>query len=113
MEKVVTYTAIIKDILQYVGFLGKRPDDPIATQVIEDDQHGHYLLFSNGWRGERRTYGCYLHLDLTPEGKVWLQHDGTDLEVAMLLVEKGIPKQDIVLGFQPPIVRADTGFAVA
>ena len=113
MEKVAKYTSIIKEMLQYVGFLGKRPNDPIKTQVIEDDLKGHYLLFSNGWRGEKRTYGCYLHLDITPDGKVWLQHDGTDLEIALMLIERGVDKQDIVLGFQPPIVRPDTGFAVA
>lgn len=44
---------------------------------------------------------------------MWLQHDGTDLEVALLMTDRGIPEEDIVLGFQPPMVRSDTGFAVA
>ena len=40
-------------------------------------------------------------------GRVWLQHDGTDLRIAERLVENGISKSDIVIGFQPPHVRED------
>lgn len=29
------------------------------------------------------------------------------------MTERDIPQADIVLGFQPPMVRPDTGFAVA
>ncbi|MCB9298392.1 MAG: XisI protein [Lewinellaceae bacterium] len=73
----------------------------------------HYLLFSNGGEGER-VYGCYLHIDVANDGKVWVQHDGTDVAIAEKLLEKGIPKIDIVLGFHAPFVRVDTeGFAVA
>ena len=113
MEKIERYRQAIKAVLQYVGTLGQKPNDPIETQLITDDEHGHYLLFSNGWIGERRTYGCHLHLSLAADGKVWLQHDETDLIVADLLIEQGIPQSDIVLGFHPPLVRPDTGFAVA
>ena len=113
MERVEKYKAITKDLLNYLATLGKRPDDPIQSQMIEDDVKGHYLIFSNGWRGERRAYGCFLHIEVREDGKVWLQYDGTDAEVAQQLIDRGIPKSDIVLGFQPPIVRPDTGFAVA
>jgi hypothetical protein len=44
-------------------------------------------------------------LDIKPTGRVWLQHDGTDLHIAELLVQKGIPKSDIVIGFQAPHAR--------
>ena len=38
-------------------------------------------------------------------GRVWLQHDGTDWIIADRLVERGIPAHDIVIGFQPPQAR--------
>ncbi|MCP4662360.1 MAG: XisI protein [bacterium] len=44
--------------------------------------------------------------------KVWIQYDGTDPGVARELVEAGIPREAIVLGFRPPHVRPHTGFAV-
>jgi hypothetical protein len=46
-------------------------------------------------------------------GKVRLQADNTDLRIAERLEEAGIPKGDIVLGFQPPSVRPYTEYAVA
>ena len=50
-------------------------------------------------------YATFIHIDVRPNGRVWLQHDGTDLRIANQLIERGIPKNDIVIGFQPPYVR--------
>jgi XisI protein len=81
-----------------------------ATIKIIDELGGRYLLFNNTWKDGRRYYGCFLHLDLSADGKVWIQHDGTDLNVAEQLMEAGIAKEEIVLGFQLPSVRAVLGF---
>jgi XisI protein len=43
-------------------------------------------------------------------GYVWVEEDNTELEVAARLIEEGIPKDRIVLGFQAPI-RTLEGFA--
>ncbi|MEM6700876.1 MAG: XisI protein [Bacteroidota bacterium] len=111
MDKVVEYKKVVRDIVKEV-----MPTDaltPIQTVLIEDDNRGHYLLYNDGWRGERRIYGCFLHIEVREDGKVWLQHNGTDLIVGQMLLDAGIPKQDIVLGFHAPIMRPDTGFALA
>ncbi|MCB0565721.1 MAG: XisI protein [Phaeodactylibacter sp.] len=50
---------------------------------------------------------------VSADGKIWLQHDGTDLIVAQKLLDQGIPKTDIVLAFHAPFVREDTGFALS
>ena len=52
------------------------------------------------------------HLQIR-NGKIWIQHDGTDRPVADALLEAGVPKEDIVLGFHPENVRQYTEFAVA
>ncbi|MCB9297659.1 MAG: XisI protein [Lewinellaceae bacterium] len=41
-----------------------------------------------------------------------LYQDSTDYIVADMLLDKGIPKKDIVLGFHAPVMRADTEFSV-
>jgi hypothetical protein len=46
-------------------------------------------------------------------GKIWIEWDGIETSVAQELVDAGIPKEDIVLGFQHPKRRAITGFAMA
>jgi hypothetical protein len=115
MDKSVKYKQIIRELAGEIASSGKSLERRnIETQLITDDEHGHYLLYFNGWRDDYRTYGCFLHLDVKPDGKVWLQYDGTDLVVAEMLLEKGIPKEDIVLGFHAPFKRPHIqGFAVA
>ncbi|AOY83578.1 MAG: XisI protein [Moorea sp. SIO1G6] len=112
MDKLGKYKSIVRKITIETGKLGERPDDQVKSQIILDDERGHYLLYFNGWRGSKRTYGCYLHIDVSHDGKVWVHYDGTDLRIAEKLVELSIPKSDIVLGFISPIRRADTGFAI-
>jgi hypothetical protein len=51
------------------------------------------------------------HLD-SVAGKIWIQQDGTEVGIANQLVELGVPKSDIVLGFNPPMMREYTEFAV-
>lgn len=43
----------------------------------------------------------------------WGHEDRTDQIVVDKLLEKGIPKSDMVIGFHAPIMRGDTEFAVA
>jgi hypothetical protein len=81
------------------------------VQTLFDDEHGHYQLLYVGWRGNKRDFGCVLHLDIK-DGKIWVQHNGTEVGVANQLVEMGVPKQDIVLAFHEPEVRQFTDFAV-
>ena len=44
-------------------------------------------------------------MDVKSDGRVWIQHDGTDLKIADRLVSEGIDKKDIVIGFHPPHAR--------
>jgi hypothetical protein len=64
-----------------------------------------------GWQqGIHRVYGTVIHIDIK-DGKLWIQWDGTDDAVAEELVERGIPKSDIVIGFHMPYKRQFTEFA--
>ena len=112
MDKVTQYKLIVRDIALETGKLGDRPENAIENQIILDEERGHYLLYFNGWKGSKRTYGCYFHVDVSKDGKVWVQHDGTDLRIAQQLVDRGIPHCDIILGFHSPLKRPDTDFAV-
>ncbi len=84
----------------------------VELQLIFDTEHDHYQLVHAGWYKNRRQYGCLIHVDIKG-GKIWIQHDGTESGVANELVALGVPKDDIVLAYQPPYKRAYTTFAVA
>jgi hypothetical protein len=80
------------------------------VQTVFDTEQDHYQLLYVGWRGDKRDFGCVLHLDIKA-GKIWIQHDGTEVGIANQLVEMGVPKQDIVLAFHEPSVRQFTDFS--
>ena len=70
-----------------------------------------YQLVHVGWHDDRRIHGCILHLDIR-DGKIWLQHNGTENDIAAELVEMGADKSDIVIGFHSPFKRQFTEYAV-
>ena len=58
------------------------------------------------------AYPRLIHLDII-DGKIWIQRDGTEHGIATDLLEAGVPKEHIVLGFKSPEMRQYTEFAVA
>jgi hypothetical protein len=83
----------------------------ILSEAIFDAEHDHYQLVNVGWQDETRIYGCILHIDLLEE-KVWIQHNGTEFNIADELMAQGVLQADIVLGFHSPFKRQFTEFAV-
>jgi hypothetical protein len=64
-----------------------------------------------GWQNKHRVFGPVMHFDIK-DGKIWIQWNGTEEEVGERLVEMGIPKHDIVVGFHPSYMRKFTDYAV-
>jgi hypothetical protein len=57
------------------------------------------------------VHGCLVHINII-NNKIWIQRDGTEYGIANELVNAGIPKNQIVLAFQPTDIRQYTEFAV-
>ena len=111
MDRVEEYREIIKRAMRkLIEYLPK--EEGIRTELIMDDANGHYQVLQIGWKNRRRIHGTLFHADLV-NGKVYLEHDGTDLALVDDLLEGGIPKHDIVMGFHPPAHRKFTEFAVS
>jgi hypothetical protein len=110
MDKIERYRAYVQQVLDEYASLSPS-DDEVDTERIFDTERDHYQIVYAGWKDRRRMYGCVLHLDIK-DGKIWVQHDGTEIGMADELVKLGVPKEDIVLAFQEPLVRPYTGFAV-
>lgn len=111
MVRIETHRAQVQAAL--TDYAAQQPPEPgVEVQTIFDTEHDHYQIVYAGWQDKRRVYGCVLHLDLK-EGKIWIQHDGTESGIAEELVARGIPKEEIVLAFHAPYKRPYTGFAVS
>jgi XisI protein len=111
MDKLEQYRDYIKQILKKYQLYTKA-DSVIEAQTIFDTEHDHYQLVYVGWENQRRVYGCVLHLDIK-NGKIWIQHNGTEANIADELIDLGVSMTDIVLGFHSPYKRQFTNFAVS
>jgi hypothetical protein len=111
VDRIAEYQNTVKRILdEYADMVPS--EQGIEVERIYDDAHGHYELLFVGWENKRRVHGIVLHVDIK-DGKIWIQHDGTEVGIANDLVVAGIPKEQIVLAFHPPYKRPYTGYAVA
>lgn len=110
MEKIDLYRSYIREIIKRHAHPSSYGD--IEVEQIFDTENDYYLLFSVGWLEQSRQYGCLIHIDIKND-KIWIQYDGTEVGVANELVELGVPKDDIVLGYHSPYRRQFTGFALA
>ena len=90
---------------------GTSSNSELELQILFDPQRDHYRLVYVGWYKSKRVYGPILHLDIKDE-KIWLQLNTTADDITLDLMELGIAKDDIVLGFHAPYMRQFTEFAV-
>ena len=106
MDKIRHYKNIIlKELDQWVGY--HNSDMPgIEYQLIIDKSEQQFILLSVGWHNEEYSHNWLFHLQIKDK-KVWIHEDLTDVGLANILQQKGIPKQDIVLGFVEPALRKD------
>jgi hypothetical protein len=109
----VNYPELVQTILE--GHSIHHSNDDTEVQLIFDPIRNHYQVIHLGWEeeGMRRVYGCIIHVDIKKDGKIWIQRDGTEIGVANELLEAGVPKEDIVLGFHAPYKRKFTEFATS
>lgn len=110
MDKIDRYRDYVQEMLETIAGYKSIPAE-IETELVIDRERDHYLLVNVGWKDQSRTYGSPIHIDIK-DGKVWIQRDMTDYRIVEALLEKGVPKEDIVLAFHAPYKRPYTGFAV-
>jgi hypothetical protein len=105
-ERAIIIT-LLTDLAEAIG-----TDATVETVIVADRERDHYQLLHLGWQGERRIFDTAVYLRLHA-GKIWIEHNALPDRVGELLVEAGIPREQIVLGFQPPQWRSLTDFAAA
>lgn len=112
MDKISKYSEAILAFLNEYSKNKPANLPEVESKIIHDSVNHHFLLMRIGWDGNKYIHHCILHFDIINE-KIWLQQNWTDVLVADRLIEFGISKDDIVLGFEPEFMRQYTGFAVA
>lgn len=107
------HVSAVRQVLERVaGYLRRIPKPGVETCLTEDPEQKTFLLHRVGWHAGKRVNNVVIFARVR-DGRVWIEDDNTDLSFADELVRAGVPKEDIVLGFQPPERRHLTEFAVA
>ena len=110
MDKTIKYKkAILKLFHEYDQFWGKTGG--LENRVVVDAKKQNYLFVSFGWQHpESYTHLLCFHVEIIAD-KVWIHENNTEALLADELVQKGVARTDIILGFVEPEVRIYTGFA--
>jgi hypothetical protein len=111
MDKVAKYREYVQELIaEYSKIRSKK--EGIEIQLMMDTVRDHYQLMYVGWEEFKRIYHCVIHLDIK-DGRIWIQQNWTEDDLAAdLVVKMGVPREDIVLGLQPPFKRPYTDYGV-
>lgn len=109
MDTQLSYVKIVKTLLKQHAEYRTNIPDTYKSCVLFDDEHQRYVVLDIGWQGDKYLHATPIHIDII-QNKIWIQFDDTEDGIASELVELGIPKEDIILGFRHPDVRVHTGF---
>lgn len=110
MDKIENFRRVIKQILdEHVRI--PYPYGELERLAIWDEEQDSYMLVDVGWERGRRIHQVVFHLRIR-EDKIWVEDDWTEYGVAQELVDAGVAKEEIVLGFQPVEKRPFTEYAV-
>ena len=113
MERIERYRQAIRQLLTTHAKPEQRAiKSEIECQLIFDTEHDHYQLLDIGWDDLKRIYNCFIHIDIK-DGRIWIQRNMTEADLAQELVDMDIPKDDIILGLHPSYKRPLTGYGIA
>jgi hypothetical protein len=111
MDKIKKYQHAIMTLLEREAAIKISNAPTVQRQAIADLEKNHFLLASVGWANKKFYYSVSLHFDII-NGKIWIQQNNTELLIADELMDLGVAREDIVLGFLPAYARQHSGFAV-
>lgn len=113
MEKLDKYRQTVRQLLKsHAAAEYNSSESDIECQLVFDTEANHYQLLDVGWEGLKRIYNCLIHVDIK-DGKIWIQRNMTEADLAAELIEMGVLKNDIILGLHPPYKRPLTGYGIA
>lgn len=113
MDKIMTYRKLVQQILTNYADWANGSKSPSAELLcVFDEGHDLYLLLNAQWGQYRCIRGSQIFIRLH-DGKIWIEEDWSEEGIATELLNNGVSKEDIVLGFQPPEMRKYSEFAPA
>ena len=112
-KKIKKYEKLVIDFLQERAKIKAANVIDCENIVISDSNNHNYQLLTMGWIAKKYVHSTSFHLSIADNGKIWIRANWTDIDIAEILENQGVPKSDIVLGFFPVYMREMSDYAVA
>ena len=81
-------------------------------QILVDKSRKHYQILRTDFDNSQvYFFRVRMHFSINAEGKICILENQTDIEVGDDLMEKGVPKSDILPAFLPAEARKLVGYA--
>ena len=108
MEKIKKYENLIIELLNSIK------GTSLDNVVIADKEKRHYQLLHVGNDSRNRYFfHVRIHFHLREDGVICVYENRTEEEIGDTLMEQGVPKSDILVGFLPQTARQYAGYATA
>ncbi|NES85112.1 MAG: XisI protein [Moorea sp. SIO2B7] len=111
MDRLKRYRQIVQEVLRKYHQINEKSGSTTESALAFDEVQDQYLLLLMGWHKDERIKSVMIHIRLKND-KICIEEDWTEHGVATDLLQKGIPRKEIVLAFHPPHVRQYTEFAI-
>lgn len=105
MDKLTYHKNLLAELVHEWGNFGSTLEPKIDTVIIADHVSGNYILMSVGWRHHKRIHFIVFHARLH-DGKIWIEKDNIDPSITEELLQRGVPREDVVFGWNLPPERA-------
>lgn len=117
MDKSKKYTKLLKELFEEYkqnnpSFSNPNLGQEVNSFFVMDETNGIFTWFHFGWTKQGRVDSINLFVRLE-DGKIHIEEDWTEEGIGTILMERGVPKKDIVVEFHPPEMRQYTDFALS
>jgi hypothetical protein len=99
---------IIRSILSHL--VGVEVRGSIHFKAVFDDENQRYQVIASGWEDSQQVLQVIVFIEIQGD-LIWVHKDNSDYGVVAEMLAQGIDRLAIVLGFQAPEDRHDSGFA--
>ena len=111
MDRLKKYQLILEKFFNKRFKIQDRQAQDIRAHLLINEQKTDFILIEMGWLKKLFVHTVVFHIEIK-NNKIWIYEDKTDIDVANILVQAGIEKSNIVLGFLSPTLREFSEYAV-
>ena len=112
MDKIEKYKNIIQEEFDYQKTIKIANAPDIKRHLIVNKDRTDFLLLDIGFQGKSYSHYPVFHVAIE-KGQVIIYQDNTDIALVNILMDAGIEKSDIVLGYLAKLSQKYSPYAVA